>query len=116
MKLKTKLLEYRKLNGLASEIIFSNEENQKYKQLVQQGKKLPEGVYRKVENNADYFYTVADDYNELTHEEALELIAHMQLEKLSTIKSCCVFFTVLAIVGIVIGAISFIYVRSTLGL
>ena len=74
MDLKTKLLEYRRLNCLASEVICSQEESEQYKKLVLSGQGLPNGVYRKVENGKDYFYTIADDQNELTYEETIELI------------------------------------------
>ena len=116
MTLKTKLLDYRELNGLVTEIICSEEESAEYKKLVQSGKELPSGVYRKVENNNEYFYTIADNSSELTREETLELIALMQLEKLNTIKNCCVFFTILAILGIIIGIITSMCAGSALGL
>ena len=115
MSLKTKLLEHRRLNCLASEVICSQEESEQYKKLVQSGHGLPNGVYRKVEKDKDYFYTIADDQSELTHEETMELIGLMQLEKISTIKSCCVFFTILAIVGLVAALFCFMYARSLMG-
>ncbi len=90
-------------------ISCSSADNKKYLQMVKDGLPLPAGVYQyKDEQGNVYqqFYTVYE--TDLTPEEKAEYIQLKKLSYIETIKSCIVFFTALAAIGIISGIILFL--------
>lgn len=90
--------------NLLQKIDCSKEDNKKYKQMLQNGENLPQGVfeYKYELDNAGTgdFYTIHKP--ELTPEERLEYITFKQLKMLNTIKNCVVFFSTLTVISMVI--------------
>ncbi len=86
---------------LYEKALCSQKENQEYKDLLKQGKRLPEDVrtnddWRNV-NDSEFYRLVRP---ELTQEEITEYLMYKKLDMLKTIKNCVVFLTVLMIIGI----------------
>ncbi len=77
----------------------SNEENEKYNELLKNGGTLPENVRQYDGGYWGEFCTISK--TDLTEEEKREYITFKQLSLLKTIKNCAVFFTVLTIIDIV---------------
>ena len=100
-RLKRELDNYRLKYDLYEKALCSQKENQEYKDLLKQGKRLPEDVrtnddWRNV-NDSEFYRLVRP---ELTQEEITEYLMYKKLDMLKTIKNCVVFLTVLMIIGI----------------
>lgn len=100
-RIKRELDRYRLKYDLYEKALCSQKENQEYKDLLKQGKRLPEDVrtnddWRNV-NDSEFYRLVRP---ELTQEEITEYLMYKKLDMLKTIKNCIVFFTVLMIIGI----------------
>ena len=92
--------------GLLQEIPCTKEDNKKYRDMVKRGEPLPQGIfqYEALDGTAlNEFYSIYDP--QLTEKEQQEYIALMQYQELKTIRKCVVFFTVLAIIFLVIGIV-----------
>lgn len=105
------------LNSLRCEFNFSQkiycnkEQNKKYAQLIKEGSPLPEGVYQLTLYNGDVstneFYTIYDGGLSDKEKEEYNLYQIYKICKnIETIKYCVVFFTVLAIISLVLGVIA----------
>ena len=93
----------------------SAEDNRWCLHLVKSGQELPQGVYRKKDidgRELDLFYTVYDP--QLTEQEMQEYIALMQYKEIRTIRKCVVFFTVLAVISLIVGIIAGISLADAL--
>ena len=102
--LRAELNAYRFEMGLLKDIPCSKAENRQYSEMLKAGGKLPEGVlsYLYEDGNvSSAFYTVQK--TDLTDAEISEYFACKQLKLLTTIKNCLVFFTVLAVISLVLG-------------
>ena len=102
-----KEIRYAKLDiELLQRLPYTDEDNKKYMNLIQRGEVLPEGIFRYEASDGtalNEFYSIYDP--QLTEKEQQEYIALMQYQELKTIRKCVVFFTVLAIVSLVIGIV-----------
>lgn len=87
---------------LLQKIPCSKQENKEYQNILEADETLPEGVfaytYDGVTSPTD-FYTVYEP--DLTEAEIQEYLTYKQLSLIRTIKNCVVFFTILAIIGII---------------
>ena len=106
-RIKRELDHYRLKYDLYENALCSQKENQEYKDLLKQGKRLPEDVrtnddWRNV-NDSEFYRLVRP---ELTQEDITEYLMYKKLDMLKTIKNCVVFFTVLMIIGIFLFIIS----------
>lgn len=92
--------------GLNRDVPCSYQENKTYSKMLKNGETLPEGVfpysYTDGTKSDSAFYVLGD---EPTDAEISEFLKYKELELLSTIKNCVVFFTVMAIIGIIAGII-----------
>lgn len=98
--IREKLLEYKYSFDLLQKIPCSSEENKQYEKLLEDGKALPEGVFA-YEYSTSAFYTVYEA--DLSQEEINEYLTYKKLGFLRTIKNCALFFTILTIIGMVLG-------------
>ena len=108
INLKKELQSYRFDFNLWQKIPCSKEDNKKYEQLLKKGGPLPEGVFPYIfeESPTNEFYTI--DKNNLTESEKQEYLRYNQLTFLKTIKNCVLFFTILAVISLVICLFAFI--------
>ena len=93
-----------------------DEEFNTVKSLYDEKKELPNGIYHeaviaKGGERVDRFYRLVNE--DLSDEEWKEYIALKQYMDRHTIKKCVVFFTVLAIISLVCGILSIIFVFGT---
>lgn len=89
---------------LLQKIPCTRQENKEYQQLLKDGGTLPEGVYAYVYDgvaSTTEFYTLYEA--DFTESELREYLTYEQIGLIKTIKSCVVFFTVLAIIGLFAG-------------
>lgn len=107
INLKEELEGYRFEYDLLQSIPCSSQENKEYQQLLKDGGTLPEGVFPYVYDNGDTskteFYTVHE--TDLTESEIKEYLTYKKLGFLRTIKNCVVFFTVLAVIGLILAIV-----------
>lgn len=90
--------------NLARKTDCTEEENKKYLQMLQEGKTLPDGVYRYInidETELDEFYVIHE--SQYTEKEQREYLVLMQYKELKTIRKCAVVLTVLASIAFAIG-------------
>ena len=89
---------------LLQKIPCTKQENKEYQKLLKDGGTLPEGVYAYVndigETSATEFYTIYE--TDLTESEIREYLTYKQLSLIRTIKNCVMFFTVSAIIGMIV--------------
>lgn len=107
--LRGALRSYRFEFNLLQRVPCSKQENKEYQKLLKDGGTLPEGVYAYYDNgvtSTTEFYTVRE--SDLTESEKAEYLTYEKLDLLETIKDCIktikgcvVFFTTLAIIGII---------------
>lgn len=108
--LRDALRSYRFEFNLLQKVPCSKQEKKEYQKLLKDGGTLPEGVYAYVystgETSTTEFYTVYEP--DLTESEKAEYLTYEKLDLLETIKDCIktikgcvVFFTTLAIIGII---------------
>ena len=102
------LQRYRSEYGLIQKIPFSHKENKEFRQMLENGGQLPEGVveYRLVTTGEPIGEFYLRQEAGLTDAEATEYLMYKELELLRTIKNCVVFFTVLVAVSLVLGFLS----------
>lgn len=95
----------RELNQMQFDLNFlqradcSNSENQKYLNDKKSGNQLPNNVIQSREN-PNKFYTVKD--SGLTEDEKHLYMELKKLEHIKTIKNCILFFTVPAVIGLIV--------------
>ena len=111
MSLKQKLLNYRLQNGLTTIVRVSDEEYERYCELIKEEEPLPEGIYQDEFDYSFYRYSKTD---ELSKNELLELILHLQLKSINTIKKCLIFFVVLTSIGLVCGFLALILILGAI--
>lgn len=103
---KKTIMSKRAEYGLTRDVPCSEQENKTYSEMLKNGETLPEGVfpysYTDGTKSDSEFYVLGD---EPTDAEISEFLKYKELELLSTIKNCVVFFTVMAIIGIIAGII-----------
>ena len=107
MKLTEELEKLKYDLGILKEVNCPTEETKAFRKLLEEGKPLPEGV---LQHNADdepeyaTFYRV--EKTDLSPEELSQYIEYKRLKSLITIKNCVVFFTVLTIISLALGALA----------
>ena len=80
----------------------TEEENARYLEMIKNGESVPDNVGRYLDENeqpTDNFYIITSD--DMTHEQRMEYLAMKQHTELVSIRKCMVFFTVLAILGLI---------------
>ncbi len=89
--------------GLIVKVPFSSEEHKALLIMVNEGKGLPEGILKGVDE-----YGIEAFYREVrfTERQMREYIELLQYEELKTIRKCVVFFTVLTVISLIGGVIS----------
>lgn len=112
--LREELRDYRFEFDFLQKIPCNEQENKLYQNLLENGQELPEGIYRYLhldyENPTTEFYKIYE--TDLTESERKEYLAYKQLSFIKTIKKCVLFFTSMAITGIVIYIIMMIIAAS----
>lgn len=108
MNLKDELKAMKVKFGIyTEEEIFSEAEREPYVKLVKNGSPLPWNVRCNGDSyeaeSATFFRIKKVD---MTDEEIAEYLRYKELKMLRTIKNCVVFFTTLAVISLVCGAIS----------
>lgn len=101
--LKDQLRTMKLEEGFLNEIPCTSAENVNYRQMLDEGRPLPDDVYEYETDDSSVrrFYMIEEP--ELTEREFNELATLKQLKLLTTIKKCVVFFTALTIVSLVLG-------------
>ena len=105
MTLKEKLINWRIKNDLVNKIMCSSSEEDKYLDLLNQGKPLPKGIYSKEYSDEVVFFSILES-DDITSEEMIELISHIQLAYTKTIKNCLKFFVILTSISLGLALIS----------
>lgn len=108
INLRDELKRYKNQFGLLQRIPCTKEENKEYHEILKNGGVLPEGIYPYLNylNESDNntipfeFYTVLD--TDLTESEIEEYLTYKKLDLIKTIKNCVVFFTTLAVIGLIV--------------
>ena len=91
------------------DIACSKEENKQFRQMKKNGEALPEGIREYQDVNGfvtGEFFRIYDAG--LTENERIEYTFYGILQQLRTIKNCCVFFTTLAVISLIIGVLFWI--------
>ena len=104
MKLAKELEQLKYELGILQEVDCSDEENEKYRKLLQENEPLPNGIlHRNPDSSTEYasFYKV--EKTVLSKDELSNYIQYKQLKTLTTIKNCVVFFTVLTVISLIFG-------------
>ena len=105
--LKEAIRSYQYEFNLLQDVACTKKENAEYAELVKAGEELPEGVHAYVDPDGEVsdkvFYRVCAA--DLTEGERNEYFALTRLSLLKTIKKCVMFFTILAIIGLVSSAL-----------
>lgn len=86
------------------DIACSKEENKQFRQLKKNGEALPDDIREYQDVNevvTGEFFRIYDAG--LTENERLEYTFYGMLQQLRTIKKCCVFFTTLTVISLIIG-------------
>ena len=101
-KFDEKVLELKYDAGLCREIDCTEEENQKFLEMLKRKEELPFDIARRDENGtkSDRFYRVVP--LNITAEEIQEYCALRNTKNIQTIKKCVVFFTTLAVISLLI--------------
>ena len=107
-KIKDELLEMKKELGFYKNVKCTDEENKEYLQMKKDKSPLPEDVYyfNSASESMEYFYRILK-IKEVSDEEFKEYIMLRQAKNIKTIKNCAVFFTVVAVIGIISAIILF---------
>lgn len=107
MNAKDELIKKQIELGILEAVNCTKRETLAYRQLLREGKPLPEGVWAEDDyediNYANFYYL---EKTELTESEVTQYLQCKQLEALLTIKNCMVYFTVLSIISLVCGVIA----------
>lgn len=86
-------------------ILCSEEDSIRYRELLEKGEPMPDGIMIQTdEEGSTVFYEWRE--NQLTDAEWREYLAIKQYLELKTIRKCVVFFTALAVIALILGAIS----------
>ncbi len=93
--------ELRKLKLKAGLFKADYEESAKWEEMKKNGEELPEDVVEDIYTGKPYRVLPS----ELTAEEELLLIKLKQLECLKSIRRCCIFFVVMAVIAIFLSLI-----------
>ncbi|MBQ2714470.1 MAG: hypothetical protein IJF76_02440 [Clostridia bacterium] len=105
-----KLLKKRIAWDLIEKEYCTKEENEKFSEILKNGGELPDGVYKETigsgyeESGSETKY-YRNGALEASQEEIFEYLMYKQLSVLDSIRSCLIFFVVLAVLGIIGGAI-----------
>ena len=104
--LRKEIESYRYEVGLLQKISCSKEENIKLRQMLKNGEKLPNGIYRCVDGTGtemnDFYKVYKPD---LSQEEINEYLLYKKLSMINTIKNCAVFFVALTLISLMISVI-----------
>lgn len=104
--LRKEIKEYQQIFELVQKKPCTEEENQVYKTILENGENLPEGVFPYVTDGVpskDRFYTLCDC--DLTEEEKAEYLQLKQLKYIKTIKNVSMFFCILSLIGLLVSII-----------
>lgn len=101
--LRKQLREYKFQFGLMQKTPCNGLDNKTYRDMVKNGEKLPENVFPYIyddgsESETEFYIVYEPD---LTEAEIAEYLTYKKLEMIRTIKNCAVFFTTLAVIGMV---------------
>ena len=105
--IKEQIEEYRLKYDLYDHTLCTKEENKEYNDLLEQGESLPEDVYPidsywsilKNGKNSEFLKLIRPD---VTQADVMEYLMYKKLDMLNTIKNCVVFFTVLAVISLIL--------------
>ena len=108
MNLKEELKSMKLKFGIYTEQeILSESAKEPYIKLLKEGKPMPWDIRCKENDyepeSSDFFRITKTD---MTEEEIAEYLRYKELKMLRTIKNCVVFFTTLAVISLVCGALS----------
>ena len=113
MNLRDEIRNYKFEFDLLQKIPCTKQENKEYERILKNGGELPDGIYAYTYDSGEVsttdFYTIYE--SDLSEAEIREYLTYKQLSFMKTIKNCVLFFTILAIVSMVI---SFIVLMSAL--
>ena len=90
-----KIEENRERYGVYHCQYFTPKDNKELREALKSGKVLPEGI-EQCENNQKKFKRIVMPK---TNDDIIEYLSYKQIELLTTIKNCIVYFTVCSIVG-----------------
>ena len=117
MNLKEELKSMKLKFGIYTEQeILSESAKEPYIKLLKEGKPMPWDIRCKENDyepeSSDFFRITKTD---MTEEEIAEYLRYKELKMLRTIKNCVVFFTTLAVISLVCGALSAIILLVPVG-
>lgn len=112
LDLRNELRQLKFKNNLLQEIVCSEHDSTLYSQMIKDGKKLPDGVFHRKDGNYSVFYTVYE--TDLSNDEKAEYFSLLQSTNIKTIRNCIVFFTVLAVISLILSFISGFIIGSGL--
>lgn len=105
---KKELEELREQMGLLGEKICPPEDQKMYSKMCEENKPLPINIQEKFDDLNDSTYFYEKGYTDLTPDEQQQYLflklldsSHSIDKKMKTIKSCIVFFTIIAIISLV---------------
>lgn len=100
MNRKNELNMMRLENGVFEKDVINDEKTKQYRDLVFSNKELPENI--NYDNYNDYFFKLKTNF---TDKEISEYIGYKQIQLLSSIKKCLVFFVICFIIELLCRAI-----------
>ena len=105
---KELLSYYRKEHNIKPKYVpCTLEEHMQYAALHEKGKVLPDGIRCSRKDDGSLVFEKADGFD-ISQEEINEILMHKQIELSESIDGSLRFFVILAVIGIIIGAISLI--------
>lgn len=96
------ILNLKLKHRILKETTCSEEESKEYAQMLKDGLPLPDGVHEPEFEGCAFFKT---EGSELTEQETYQLLALRKLDYLRTIRNCALFFTIGAIISMVVALI-----------
>lgn len=108
MKSPSELELYRERYGIISREWYVDEEEDRLRRMVEDGKQLPENVFQ---DGNDFFELINHGYS---REDIIEILKYKQLglmreqsAKIDTIKKCVLFFVVITAISLLVSFVSF---------
>ena len=97
----TALRQYKVESGLMKRVDCTESENQHYNESLKAGQALPLGIFQYQTRSGFYKMASAD----LSESEIAEYLTYKQLNLLTSIKNCLIFFVVLAAIAVLVAII-----------
>ena len=102
MKLRDKLLKFKKEHGIMVEVPCTEEETAKIKEDMALNRAIPTNVYYKEDTSGVHFYKLASEDEMFDAEETRELIALFRLDRLTSIRNWLIAATALSFLGVLL--------------